>query len=60
VDAISKKQKPEICLLRPELMYAPFRRVSELDAEWIEAFLSVSLRGLEEGAEPFSAQNPQN
>jgi len=41
-------------------MYAPFRRVSELDAEWIEAFLSVSLRGLEEGAEPFSAQNPQN
>ena len=42
------------------LLLAAFRRVSELDAEWIEAFLSLSLRGLEEGAEPFSAQNPQN
>ncbi len=44
----------------PRLLLAAFRRVSELDAEWIEAFLSLSLRGLEEGAEPFSAQNPQN
>jgi hypothetical protein len=29
----------------PRLLLAAFRRVSELDAEWIEAFLSVSLRG---------------